>query len=389
MIKVLRIITRLNIGGPAIHAILLSSGLNNDGYKDILITGKESGSEGNMQYLAAANGVKPIMIPELGRELSLVNDFKTFLRLFEIIRKEKPDIVHTHMAKAGSLGRIAALFCGTPIKIHTFHGHIFDGYFSPVKAKVFLWIERFLALFTDRVIAVSESVKEEIVDKLKVAENKKCVVVPLGLDLKNFLECEKEKGSFRRELGLQDDVLLIGIVGRLVPIKNHEMFLNVAKQILGKNLSAKVMFVIVGDGERREDLKDYAKKLGLEGSLIFTGWRQSLSSVYSDLDIVALTSLNEGTPVSIIEAMASGKPVIATDVGGVKDLIVDGENGFLAKSNDVKDFTDRLTKLIADKEQRSRFGKRGREIVREKYVKERLVRDIKRLYEDCLRERSR
>jgi len=385
--KILRIISRLNIGGPAIHVILLSEALNRDGYKDTLVCGSVSDCEGDMKYFADDRNVIPLVIPELKRDISFKDDLTAFYKLYTIMRKERPHIVHTHAAKAGALGRVAAILSGVPIKIHTFHGHIFDGYFSPVKAKIFLLIERFLALFTDKVITVSESVKEEIVNKLKVTKDSKCAVVMLGFELDRFLDSEKARGAFRKELSVPDGVILIGIVGRIVPIKNHRMFLDAAKILLDKSTGKKIMFVIVGDGELAGYLKDYSKNLGIDKSVVFTGWRKDLPHIYADLDIVTLTSLNEGTPVSIIEAMASARPVVATAVGGVKDLIVSGECGFLVKREDAQDLADKIELLIKDSDKRTRFGYRARELVRNKYSKERLVGDIKNLYEECLRKK--
>lgn len=388
MKKIVRIIARLNVGGPAIHTVLLSEALNRGGYVDILVIGSVSESEGDMSYFAEQKNVKPVVIPEMKRDISFVDDIKAFFQLCSIIRKERPDIVHTHAAKAGTLGRLAAIVSGVPVKIHTFHGHVFDGYFSPFKAKIFLTIERFMALFTDRVITVSDAVRDEIVHKLKVTSDKKCVVIPLGLELDPFLGCEKRSGILRKEFGIGDDVVLVGIIGRLVPIKNHKMFSDAAKMIIDNRPAKGIKFLIIGDGEMRPWLEDYTNKLGIEQNVIFTGWRKDLAPVYSDLDIVALTSLNEGTPVSLIEAMASAKPVIATDVGGVRDIVIDGENGFLVKSNDVGGFSDKLIDLLSDKAKRDRFGMCGRESVKMKYSKERLVKDIESLYEECLRNRE-
>ncbi len=387
MIKIVRIITRLNIGGPAIHTILLSSELNKGGYRDILICGEVSRSEGDMAYLAKSKGVAPIFVSDLGRDISLRKDWRAFLKILSIMRREKPDIVHTHTAKAGTIGRLAALFAGVPIKVHTFHGHVFDGYFTPIKAKMFVLIEKFLALFTDRVVVVSDEVKNDIVTKLKVASQSKSVVIPLGLELENFLHCEDKKGAFRKKLGLSDDTLLVGIIGRLVPIKNHRMFLDAARQILSKRPDLKVKFVIIGDGELSDYLRKYAKKEALDKDVRFTGWVDDLSAVYADLDIIALTSLNEGTPVSLIEAMASARPVVATAVGGVVDLVKDGYNGLLARTDDAEDFSFKLLRLLENKNMRAEFGTCGHELVREKYSKSRLVKDIKNLYEECLNNR--
>ncbi|MDD5422976.1 MAG: glycosyltransferase family 4 protein [Candidatus Omnitrophica bacterium] len=389
MVKVLRVITRLNIGGPAIHTLLLSSSLNNGGgYKDILVCGRVSESEGDMSYLAREKNVEPVVIDELGREISFVKDTRAFFKLCGIMKRERPAIVHTHTAKAGTLGRLAAILTGVPVRIHTFHGHVFDGYFSPHKAKAFVLIEKFLARFTSRVIMVSEGVRNEIVKELKVASPSKSVVIPLGLELEQFLDSEKRKGALRLMLGIGGDVMLIGIVGRLVPIKNHKMFLDAAKKISDRKLSAKVKFLVIGDGELKEDLAVYAKKLGIEKDVIFTGWVQDLPMVYADLDIVALTSLNEGTPVSLIEAMASARAVIATSVGGVGDLIADGSNGVLTTAQDTDGFSGKLLGLIEDRSGRLAMGGRAREFVRDRYSKQRLVGDIKKLYEECLCEKN-
>lgn len=389
MIKVLRIITRLNIGGPGIHTILLSSALNEKGfYKDILICGKVSESEGDMAYFAKDKGLEPVVIPDLGRDISFKKDIKAFFNLYSIIKKERPDIIHTHTAKAGALGRLAAIFAGVPVKIHTFHGHVFDGYFNPFRARLFILIERFLALFTDKVITVSNIVEDDIVNKLRIAKVAKSAVIPLGFELEKFLHCESQKGVFRKKMGLSDDASLIGIIGRLVPIKNHRMFLDVARIILDKNRKNNIKFLIIGDGELKDFLEGYAKKLNLQNHVIFTGWVEDLASVYADLDIAALTSLNEGTPVSLIEAMASAKPVVATAVGGVRDLITEDKNGLLANSNDAEDFSKKLLILLDNNDIRLRFGICGREFVKEKYSKNRLINDIKNLYEECLKEKA-
>jgi len=385
--KTIRIIARLNIGGPAIHAILLNSGLNKDGYKDILISGSVSESEGDMLYLAREHGVEPVIISELEREISFWKDFKAFLKLFGIMRRERPDIVHTHTAKAGALGRLAAMMAGVPIVVHTFHGHAFDGYFSPVKARIFLWIERLLGNFTHKVIAVSESVRDEISGKLKIVDRTKCVVIPLGLELDKFLDNAGLNGRFRARLGLPADMLLVGIVGRLVPIKNHSFFLKIARRARELAPDLNMKFLIIGDGELKGELMAASREMGLV-DVIFTGWIRDLPEVYAGLDVVALTSLNEGTPVSLIEAMASGRAVISTEAGGVKDMIRDGENGVLVKHRDLEGFSAALVELLKNGKKRESIGVRGREFARERYCKERLLRDIERLYEECLSGRN-
>ena len=389
MVKIVRIISRLNIGGPAIHTVLLSESLNRGGYKDILVCGSAGESEGDMSYLAREKGVRPIIVAEMHRDISLWSDLKAFFKIYLILKREKPDIVHTHTAKAGTLGRLAAILAGVPIKIHTLHGHVLEGYFNPLKAKIFLFIEKFLALFTDRIITVSQRVKDDIVNRLKVTNGRKCVVIPLGFELDKFLECEKQKGVFRKELALDDETTLIGIVGRLVPIKNHRMFLNAAKIIKENAGKYKVKFLIIGDGELRSELEAQARALDLAGDVIFTGWVKDLVSVYADLNIVTLTSLNEGTPVSLIEASASAKPVVSTAVGGVKDIVINNRTGFLVKSDDTGEFTEKLSELLANRDKAAELGSNGRAFVRNIFSKERLVKDIEDLYEECLKGKRR
>lgn len=382
MKKIVRVITRLNIGGPAIHAILLNSELNKAGYRDILVCGNVSQSEGDMGYLAREKKVEPVLIPEMGRDISPIKDIGVLIKLYNIMRKERPDIVHTHTAKAGTLGRIAALCAGVPVKVHTFHGHIFDGYFSPLKAKLFLLIERTLALITDKVITVSDLIQAEIVGRLKVTGVSKSLVMPLGLELEKFVDCHKNKGRLRSRIGADDSTLLVGIVGRLVPIKNHKMFIDVCRAVRDEKIGLKVKFVIIGDGELRPYLEDLVSKSGLNDTVVFTGWIEDLTSVYADLDIVALTSLNEGTPVSIIEAMAAAKAVIATDVGGVRDLFDDGANGVLISNGDADGFRKELVALLMDAQRRRLLGENGRNFVVKKYSKDRLLKDMSSLYEE-------
>jgi glycosyltransferase involved in cell wall biosynthesis len=337
-----------------------------------------------MSYLAKKEGVTPVYIPQMSRELNPLKDLISLVAIYKILRKERPDIIHTHTAKAGALGRIAAILAGVPIKIHTFHGHVFDGYFGALRRRLFTCTERALALFTDRIITVSDRIRAEIVDKFHITGKDKCVVVKLGLDLGRFTDELPLKGYFRKKIGVGDDVTLIGIVGRLVPVKNHLMFLEAVKLVIRKASDMKLKFVLVGDGEMKERLINRCKELGIEGSVIFTGWESDLGPVYADLDMVALSSINEGTPVSIIEAMASAKPVVSTDVGGVRDILQDGKTGYLSLPNDAEDMSHKILELLKDKEKRLIFGAAARESVRNEYSRERLVRDIGHLYKECL-----
>ena len=379
-IKILRIIARLNIGGPAIHTILLSHELDRMGYQTILVKGLEGQAEGNMMEFAESKGVKPVVIPELGREIGFKNDLIAFYKIYKLIKKEKPDIVHTHTAKAGTLGRIAAWIARTPVIIHTFHGHVLTGYFGRLKSRVFIQIEKMLACISTRLVTLSDELKRELID-MGVGEEKKFEVIPLGLELKTFLENKNCKGKFKKELGLSEDTILIAIVGRLVPIKGHKYFLETAKMIRTQNPEPRqIKFVIVGDGELREELEAYAEELGIINNVIFTGFRKDLPELYSAIDILVLTSVNEGTPVSIIEAMASGKPVVSTNVGGVPSLVKDGITGFLVRYGDVKALSEAVLKLVEDPELRQNMGSKGQRIVFPLYDVSELVKRIDHLY---------
>ncbi|HDH51780.1 MAG TPA: glycosyltransferase family 1 protein [Nitrospirae bacterium] len=374
--KILRIIARLNIGGPAIHVILLADELDRLGYETVLVKGSEGAAEGNMMDLAEAKGIKPVVIPELGREIGIKNDLKAFYKLYRLIRKEKPDIVHTHTAKAGTLGRIAARLAGVPVILHTFHGHVLTGYFGRCRSWVFILIEKILALITTRLITLSEELKRELID-MGIGKEDKFEVIPLGLELEPFLDAERHKGRFKNELGLSAETAVIGIVGRLVPVKRHKLFLDMAKMI---DSQADIKFVIVGDGELRKELEDYAEKLGIADEVIFTGFRRDLPEIYAGLDIVVLTSKNEGTPVSIIEAMAAARPVVATNVGGVPSLVKDGVTGLLVKPGDTDSLSDAVARLIKDPHLRQDMGREARSRVFPSYDISELVGRINVLY---------
>lgn len=381
MKKVVRIIARLNIGGPAINTVLLSAGLDKFGFKTCLVAGTVGVNEGDMEYFAREHCVKPVIVNDLTREINVLKDLKALWKVYRIIRREKPDIVHTHTAKAGTLGRLAAILAGVPVKVHTFHGHIFDGYFSGLATKVFIAIERFLGRFTDKVVVVSNSVENDVSMRYNIVSKDKVAVIQLGFELEKFFEADKNKGRLRQELGLGSDVLLIGIVGRLVPVKNHKMFLDVVKKVPAK-------FIIVGDGELRQELENYAAELGIRDKVVFLGWRRDLENIYVDLDVVCLTSLNEGTPVSLIEAMASARPVLATGVGGVRDIVKNNENGLLVQSNDVDGFSKALLSMLEDREKRLEMGRYGRKFVNENFRKERLIKDTENLYNSLLKEKG-
>ena len=376
--KVLRIITRLNIGGPSFHTILLTAHLDPKLFRCKLVKGREDELEGEMTDLLTRKGVTPIFIPEMRREFSLKDDLTAFWRLFRLMREEKPDIVHTHMAKAGAFGRLAARLAGVPVILHTFHGHIFNGYFGQLKTKTFILAERVLAHLSTRVVTVSERVRKEIVEKYGVCAYSKIITIPLGLELAPFLQANQQRGFLRKELRLPDVVPLIGIVARLAPVKGHQYFIQAAEKILKKHPRAK--FLIVGDGELRGELEAQARKRGIEESCVFCGFRNDLAKVYADLDVVVLTSLNEGLPVALIEGMTAGKPVVVFDVGGVEDLIEDYVTGILVPFGDVQKLADSVTHLLDNPQEGERLGRNARRKAYPNLDYPRLVRDIEEFY---------
>ena len=385
--KIVRIIARLNVGGPAKHVVWLTSGLEAAKYRTLLVTGSVPPGEEDMGYFADEAGVTPVYIPEMSREISL-KDAVTTWKLFRLLLRERPDIVHTHTAKAGTVGRVAGLFyrwltpgvlIGRPRAckfVHTYHGHVFHGYYGRLKTGVFLTIERLLAkVVTDRLVVVSEQQRDEINKTFRVGRPDQIRVIRLGLDLNVFSNYASRRAQFRSQLNVDDETVLVGIVGRLTEIKNHEMFLESVARLKRE----RARYVIVGDGSLRERLELKAKSLGIEKVVIFAGGRKDPEYFYPALDIVALTSRNEGTPLTLIEAMANGRPVIATLVGGVVDLL-GNDRGLGVRPDDVEAFAAGLRTLIKDKMLRDKLGRSGFEFVEQNYRKERLLEDIEDLY---------
>lgn len=381
-IKILRVIARLSIGGPAIHVVLLTAGLDRKRFESLLVSGRENPGEGSMLDYALSHGVQPLIIPEIVGEFRLgPRELRALVRLYRLMRRERPHIVHTHTAKAGFVGRLAAWLARVPVVVHTFHGHILHGYYSPRKTQLLRRMERILAQMTDRIIAVSEQVKHDLVT-YRVAPAETILVVPLGLELEPFLDDSQSRGTFRRELELKEGERLVGIVGRLFPIKNHRLFLDAAALMARQELAAR--FVIVGDGALRPEMEQYAQALDIADRVIFTGWRHDLPRIYVDLDVLAVTSNNEGTPVSAIEAMAAGCPVVATRVGGLPDLIDDGESGYLVPPGDAQAVSAAMLRLLREPEMARRMGQTARTLVQERFAAHRLVNDMARLYPELL-----
>ncbi|MBV9465801.1 MAG: glycosyltransferase family 4 protein [Solirubrobacterales bacterium] len=387
--RVVRIIARLNIGGPAIQAITLSERLVERGYETTLVRGQEGPREGSMEYLAERLGVRPVLVPSLRRSPGW-HDLPALLSLIRIVYRQRPAIVHTHAAKAGTLGRLAALLASAGVRsrprlFHTFHGHSLAGYFPPRTAATYRRIERLLARHTDCLIAVSEEVRDELV-ALGVAPAEQFEVVPLGFDLSPFTVTgearARARASLRDELGIPTDAHVISLVARLVPIKRVDRFLRIAAAL--RELP-RVRFLIVGDGELREQLQASPEAHELAEKLVWTGFRADMPAVCFASDVVALTSDNEGTPVSLIEAQAAGVPVVSTEVGGTASVVTDGESGFLVARGDEAAFASVLRRLHSDASLAAELGRAGEARARERFGLERLVADIDRLYREARR----
>jgi glycosyltransferase involved in cell wall biosynthesis len=383
-IRVLRVIARLNVGGPALHVSYLTSELDRIGYQTTLVAGRPGEGEGSMESAALERGIEPVYIHALQREISPVVDSVAVAQVVRLIRQLRPHIVHTHTAKAGAVGRIAARLAGSarpPVVVHTFHGHVLRGYFSPSKTEGFRRLESRLARFSNALIAVSPEVRDDLL-ALGVAPPEKIVVVRLGLDLEaRTAVAPGAADELRHALGIPLGSFLVGWLGRLTDIKRPADLLQAFARL---DVQPAAHLLVSGDGPLRADMESLAGALGIGDRVHFTGFRSDVGTVYAACDAIALTSANEGTPVSVIEALAAGRPAVSTDVGGVSDVIRDGRSGFLVPAGDVAAIADRLATLASNPTLRREFGDAGREDVIPRYSVPRLVGDIDALYRRLL-----
>jgi glycosyltransferase involved in cell wall biosynthesis len=365
-----------------------------DEFETILAAGMKDDSEESSDYIVEQVGLKPIYIPSMKRELSFGDDWKSYWFIRKLIDKYKPDIVHTHAAKAGTLGRLAALHAGVPVVVHTFHGHVFHSYFSPFKTKVFLNIERYLAKRSSAIVAISPIQKKELLETYSLCQPDKVHVIGLGFDLDRFMNNQHElRKSFREYYQVEEDVIAIGIIGRLVAIKNHPLFIKAIKH-LAESTKKKIKAFIIGDGDDRNKLEELCKKEGLlfrngneepkNAIITFTSWIKNVEWALAGMDIIALTSFNEGTPVSLIEAQAAGKPIVSTETGGIADIVINGETALLSPSDMIEPYSQNLKKLVEDDNLRFRFAEKGPNFVREQFHYQRLVKDMEALYNKLL-----
>ena len=380
-IKILRIINRFNIGGPTYNATFLTRFISDD-FETLLVGGLPEEGEADSLHILEEYGVTPILINEMQRVPNIISDRKALKKIKEIIKEFKPDIVHTHAAKAGALGRKAAYDCKVPVIVHTFHGHVFHSYFSKYKTEIYRQIEKRLAKRSTGIIAISDIQKNELTDIYRIAKKDKVEVIQLGFDLNPFQEnlVEKRKKT-REEYNLTDDQIAIAIIGRLAPIKNHDLFLESIK-LVQKETKQNLVFFIVGDGDQKKVIEDNISNLKkeIEIDIRMTSWIKDIKTFNAGMDIICLTSDNEGTPVSLIEAQACNIPIVSTDVGGVRDIVSENETGYISPKNDAKHFSKNLLLLTEDKINRERMSQNGWTFVKNKFHYTRLVSDMEKYY---------
>ncbi|WP_341842503.1 glycosyltransferase [Chitinophaga caseinilytica] len=393
-IKVIRILNRSSIGGPVLNALYLTKYMAPD-FETKLICGPNREDEESADFLFNQHEVRYESITDLKREVNLWGDVSSFWRLVKVIKAYKPDIVHTHAAKAGALGRLAAFYCRVPVVVHTFHGHVFHSYFGKWKTQAYIWIERFLARLSTRIIAISDIQRSELSETFNICKPERITVVPNGIDLDKFQAgMEERRTEWRAKYGLKPEEIAVGIVGRLAPVKDHIFFTRIIAAMKSRGGVKNVRFFIIGDGECKEEIMAALDAAGISYSyspaspdnkeVIFTSWEKNMVNAYAGMDIAVLTSLNEGTPMTLIEAHAAGLPVVSTNVGGVANVVLDNKSGYLVKHGDVDDFAEKLRRLTGDAELRRQFSTEGKRYVLSIYSYQRLVRDMKSLYADLV-----
>ena len=380
-IKILRIINRFNIGGPTYNATFLTRFMS-DEFETMLIGGLPEEGEADSLHILNDYGVTPILIPELKRNPNFLSDRKALKKIKSIIKEFRPDIVHTHAAKAGALGRKAAFDCKVPVVIHTFHGHIFHSYFGKFKTEVFRRIEKRLASKSTGIIAVSEQQKKELSEKFRIANKSKIEVIPLGFDLNPFqVDLETKRKKTREKYHLTDNQVAIAIIGRLAPIKNHKLFLDSIEKV-NSQTTKKLVFFIVGDGETKKEIEEQIERINSNQTIDIrlTSWIHDIKTFNAGMDVICLTSDNEGTPVSLIEAQACNIPIISTDVGGVKDILLENETGYIVPKNNSEKFAEKLLLLIEDEKKREKMSQNGWLFVKDNFHYQRLVKDTEKYY---------
>ena len=389
MKKILRIINRFNLGGPTYNAAYLTKYLEGE-YETLLIGGNHEKSEKSSMHILENLGINPIIIPEMQRSINPVLDRIALKKIRKIIEDFKPDIVHTHAAKAGALGRKAAYNAGVKQIYHTFHGHIFHSYFGKIKTEIYKKIERDFAKKTTKIIAISPIQKEELSKVHKICKPEKIEIIPLGFDLSKFYENKVAKREkFRKKWNIKESEVAIGIIGRLVPIKNHQFFIKAINQVMSSSVIPIRVF-IVGDGDEKENIIKNIKELNIDfntngnaATIQLTSWIKEIDEVNAGMDIICLCSLNEGTPVSLIEAQASGKPIVTTRTGGIENIVIENKTALISEIDNIDLFVENLISLIKSKKKREEFTDLG---IKKSYEFDYniLIKNIKKLYEHIL-----
>ena len=385
-IKILRIINRFNIGGPTYNATFLTAFLG-DEYETMLVGGLPEKGESDSLFILEKYGVTPVLLDEMVREPNFKSDRRAYKKLKELIREFKPDIVHTHASKAGALGRKAASACKVPVIVHTFHGHVFHSYFGSIKTTLFKMIERNLAKKSTGIVAISEIQKQELTAIHKICPANKVKVVQLGFDLLPFHEKRKnERLSVREKYGLAEKDIAIAIVGRIAAIKDHSFFLDAIDRLLNKT-SKSIKVFIVGDGPDRLAIEARVNEIDrkYQDQIVMTSWIKDIGSFNAGMDIICLTSKNEGTPVSLIEAQAANIPVITTDVGGVRDIVDADRTGFIIPQGNLDLYSEKLFELCEDEKIREKMSQNGWDFVHEKFHYTTLVQNMDRYYRELLK----
>ena len=381
--RVATVITRLNIGGASPPVISLAVGLRERGHESLLIVGEPEPGEGSLEAEALAAGAIISRIPDLRRNIHLARDLRALRQLVRHFREFRPDVVATHMSKAGALGRLAARLAGVPIVVHTYHGKGFDVFPRGWRRSSALWIERILARVAAGNIVVSDKQEQEFLD-LGVAPASQLRVIRYGLDLDPFIRAAEGRGGLRDELGLPADALLVGVVARVVAIKGQDVFVRAVAKLGDAWPGAR--FLIIGDGPFRPECEALGRTLGVDGRVRYLGWRRDIPDVLSSLDLVALPTVMdfEGTPVALIEALAARRAVVATDVGGVADVIQEGRTGLLVAPGDADALAAAMGRLLGDPASRDTFGRNGQALVRERHACKRMVDETERYYLELL-----
>ena len=393
-IKVVHIITRFDQGGSAENTFLTVRGLDKGRYDVTLIRGLsfESNMNGAEQKVvedrlaeASRCGVKVITVPDLVRRVDPLCDIRAFVSLVKIIRQERPTIVHTHTSKAGLLGRLAAFLCRVPVIIHTPHGHVFWGYFASWKTSLFILLERVFACLTDQIVTLTNQEKKDHIG-VRIGREDHFRIIHSGVELKKFSESEIDPPSVRESLGIPHDALVVGTVGRLIPIKGSNFLLEAAGEVIKEK--PETIFVFLGEGELQKQMEERASQLGIREQVMLLGWRPDVASIMSTFDVFAFPSLNEGMGKALVEAMAMRKPVVASNISGIRDLVVNGENGFLVPPAQPELLAKRITYLLQNPQVRHAFGTAGRKIAGG-YSADSMVEEIDQLYLSLLTEKQR